>query len=210
MARFGEIGKQYFDDGGDPLVSGKLFFFESGTNTDKDTFADVNLSIKNSNPVILTGAGRQPNIFFNGTARVQLTKNDDTQIEVRDPEGGTFEEGVFSPWNALTIYNIPDIVVGSDGMFYISIVNANQGNDPTTPSLASWSQIRFIRVFNANETYTAGQITEGSDGLLYSSITSSNQGNDPVNDTVNWKPATKAGVSAVIEASAAIFAFNNF
>jgi hypothetical protein len=35
MARFGSIGKQYFDDSGNPLISGKLYFYEPGTTTPK-------------------------------------------------------------------------------------------------------------------------------------------------------------------------------
>ena len=59
----GYAGTLTFSASGDnnPLISGKLFFFESGTNTDIDTFSDVALAITNTNPVILTAAGRQPN-----------------------------------------------------------------------------------------------------------------------------------------------------
>jgi len=89
MARFGSLDTQYFDDAGDPLVSGKIYFYESGTTTPKATYADVNYTIANSNPVILTAAGRQPNIFFEGVAKAILTKSDNTQILVRDPVGDT-------------------------------------------------------------------------------------------------------------------------
>ena len=80
MARFGSIGKQYFDNSGYPLISGKLYFYESGTSTPKTTYADVNQSIPNTNPVILSAAGRQPNIFFNGSAKVVLTDSNTVQI----------------------------------------------------------------------------------------------------------------------------------
>jgi len=210
MARFGEIGKQYFDDAGDPLVSGNLYFYESGTTTLKDTYADVNVSILNANPVILTAAGRQPNVFFSGSARVILTKSDDTQIEVRDPEGGEFQEGVFSSWNVLTIYNSPDIVTGSDGSFYISITNGNNGNDPTSDSI-NWTQIRFIRVWNTNETYSTGQIAQGGNGYLYRSLTDSNTANNPASDTTNWGGATKAAdLPPVVRSAAKTFAYRNF
>ena len=74
MARFGEINAQYFDDSGDPLGGGKLYFYESGTTTAKVTFSDINQTIPNPQPVVLTAAGRQPNIFFNGNAKGILTK----------------------------------------------------------------------------------------------------------------------------------------
>ena len=185
MARFGSLGTQYFGNAGDPLIDGKIYFKESGTDTDKDTFADVTLEIKNTNPVILSGAGRQPNVFFDGSARVILTDSDDAQIEVRDPVGGDAEEGAFGTWDSLTIYNLSDIVKASDGLFYLSISNANQDNDPTTDAV-NWSEIRFIRIWNANETYSVNRIVEGSDGLLYTSLTNSNLGNDPTTDAINW------------------------
>jgi hypothetical protein len=189
MARFGSLGTQYFDNAGDPLISGKIYFKESGTDTDKDTFADVNLSIKNANPVILSGAGRQPNIFYNGSARAILTDSDDVQVEERDPLGGESEEGAFSDWNSITIYNEPDIVVGSDGLFYISITDGNQNNDPTTDAV-NWTDSRFIRVWNTNEPYSINRIVEASNGLLYTSLVNNNLGNDPIGDVVNWKSST--------------------
>lgn len=217
MARFGKIGDQYFDDAGKPLAFGLLYFYESGSDTEKDTFKDPNLSIKNTNPVKLSASGRQPNIWFNGTARVVLTTAADpvtgqgTQIEERDPEGGTFLEGVFSPWNALTLYSQNDIVEGSDGNFYISLTDNNQNNDPTT-NQTNWTRIRFIRVWNPNETYSQFDVVEGSDGLLYSSKTDSNLNNDPVADTslVNWQAATSADVEPIVRAVAAQYAYDNF
>ncbi len=85
MARFGEINAQYFDDAGDPLGSGKLYFYESGTTTLKTTYSDINFTIANTNPVILTAAGRQPNIFFDGNAKAILTDKNDVQIIVSRP-----------------------------------------------------------------------------------------------------------------------------
>ena len=68
MARVIDPFSQFFDDNGDPLVNGFLKFVESGTNnTDKDTFADINETIANANPVPLTGAGRVHNVFGTGS-----------------------------------------------------------------------------------------------------------------------------------------------
>lgn len=209
MARYGKLGTQYFDDAGDPLVNGKIHFYESGTTTEKDTFKDVNLSIKNTNPVLLTAAGRQPNIFFNGTARTVLTKNDGTQIEVRDPDGGDISGGAFQSWNSLRIYNDGDIVTGSDGNFYISIIDGNEAIDPTIDA-SSWTRIKFIRVYNSNELYNIGDIVQGSDGFLYSSLTDGNQGNNPLTDIVNWGPSSNLDLPPVILASGYQFAYNNF
>ena len=87
MARFGSLGTQYFDENGNPLAGGKIYFYQSGTTSPSDTWADEDQTIANTNPVILTADGRQPNIFFGGQRRAVLTDRDDVQIEVRDPVG---------------------------------------------------------------------------------------------------------------------------
>jgi hypothetical protein len=102
--------------------------------------------------------------------------------------------GEFALWNTLVIYNIPDIVKGSDGKFYISISNLNQANDPVTPSPSDWSEIRFIGVYNASETYSLGDVVQDSDGKLWRSVVGSNIGNTPSADAgTNWLPAVDGG-----------------
>lgn len=129
MSRLGSIGTQYFDNAGDPLVDGKLYFYESGTTTEKITYADVSLTTPNSNPVILSAAGRQPNIFFDGNARVILTDKDDVQIEVRDPVGTTVSTyGQY--WVDIIVYGKADVVRGSNDLYYESLIHANLNNNP--------------------------------------------------------------------------------
>ena len=185
MARFGKIGDQYFDDAGDPLISGKLYFYESGTNTNKNTFADVGKETLNTNPVILTAAGRQPDIFFDGSARVILTKSNDSQIEFRDPEGDTSGGIQWSGWNSISIYSAGDIVQASNGEYYRSITNGNQNNDPTTDA-ASWEKIFLLTDWNTNQTYALDVIVVGSDGNFYQSLQASNTGNDPLSSPTFW------------------------
>lgn len=210
MARFGSLGTQYFDDAGGPLVSGKIYVYQSGgTSTPKDTFADAAQTILNPNPIILSAAGRQPNIFFSGSARMILTDGNDVQIEPRDPIGGEVSDSAFSDYNTDAVYNVPDTVIGADGNFYVSITDGNEGNEPSA-SPGNWTQIRYIRVWNSAETYGIGAIVEGSDGLLYSGKTASNTGNDPTSDTINWKAAVEATVPAVIAAAGYTFAYQNF
>ncbi len=178
---------QFFDDAGDPLISGKMFYFESGTSTPKTTFADVNLSIANTHPVVLTADGRLPNVFFDGTARMKLTNSADVQIWDVDPVGGENIGGNFEAWNPLVIYSINDIVEGSDGNFYISFTNGNVGNDPVS-SPAFWEQSAFIRVWNTNVTYAIGDTVKASDNNFYTSLVAANQGNDPTVSPTEWGP----------------------
>lgn len=188
MAIFGSVGTQYFDDAGDPLNGGKLNFYESNTSTRKTTYSDANLSVANTNPVILTASGRQPAIYFNGSARVVLTTSADVQVQERDPDGLDIT-GNFDTWNSLTVYDASAIVIGSDGNYYASFAGSNQGNDPTTDP-TKWKQIEFINIWNTNVTYALNEIVKASNSALYKSLTAGNTGNDPISSPANWSDIT--------------------
>lgn len=209
MARYDRVGEQILDSAGDPLANGKLYFYNSGTTTEKTTYKDINLSIPNTNPVLLDGDGRVPAIFFTGTARVVLTDNDEVQIESKDPVGGEAEEGVYSPWNSLTIYNKGDIVEGSNGLFYISITDGNQDNDPTT-DVVNWTQFILLKKWNANETYVVGDAVQGSDNKIYISLQSANLNQDPTTETSFWGASSVSDLDDIVAASAYSYAYDNF
>ncbi|GAG05762.1 unnamed protein product, partial [marine sediment metagenome] len=77
----------------------------------------------------------------------------------------------------------------------------NQANDPVTPSLTDWSEIRFIGVYNASETYALGDVAQDSDGKLWRSVVGSNIGNTPsADDGSNWLPAIDGSKIPEIEA----------
>lgn len=193
MARYGDLESQYFDDAGDPLVSGKIYFYETGTTTPKTTYSDVNYEIPNTNPVILTAAGRQPNIFFDGVAKAILTKSDNTQILVRDPVGDTAST-FGSPWVASKDYNANDVVQGSDGQFYVSLTNGNVNNNPVTTS-GSWTFLYSVE-WNAGTTYTEGAVVTVSN-LLYQSLQNSNLNQNPVTQAAYWRLISLAYVSTI-------------
>ena len=209
MARFNSPNIQYFDNSGNVLAGGKLSFFATGTTDDLAVYFDVNLSIPRTQPVILDAGGRTGNIFLQSQAyKVRLEDANDVLIFESDPVSADVAEGNFSPWNSLTIYNTPDIVVGSDGLFYLSIADNNQNNSP--PSASNWMQIDFINTWNPNYTFSNNQVALGSDGLLYSSTISSNLGNDPVSDQANWRDATSGDIPDAVLASGFTFANRNF
>jgi hypothetical protein len=186
MARIIDAFSQFFDGAGDPLVNGKLKFVGSGTNnTDKTTYKDSDLTIPNTNPVLLDGEGRCPNVFGEGVYKIFLYTEDDVQIQVFDPVGGVLTDGAFGDWDANTSYGSGDIVTGTNGKYYRSITNNNQNNNPVS-SPENWEVIKFISEWNTNQTYIINDVAQGSDGLLYISKTNTNIGNDPTVDTINW------------------------
>ena len=182
MARFGDLDTQYFDDAGDPLAYGRVYFYESGTTTPKTTYADVNNSIPNPNPVLLTAAGRQPNIFFDGVARAILTNSSDVQIAVRDPVGETATD-FGDQWVATKIYGATDVVLGSDGIYYRSLINGNQNNNPVTSS-GYWTLLYSVE-WNSGITYDIGSVVT-YENQQYQSLQSSNIGNNPASATAYW------------------------
>lgn len=191
MARFGSLDTQYFDAAGEPLVSGKIYFYESGTTTPKNTYADINQSIPNTNPVILTAAGRQPNIFFDGVAKAVLTDQGDVQIVSRDPVGDTATD-FGDQWVSTKIYSANNVVIGSDGVYYRSLVNGNQNNNPVSTT-GFWDLLYSVQ-WNEGITYKEGSVVT-QDGSQYQSLQNSNLNNPPNTSPTFWTLLSFAWIS---------------
>lgn len=184
MTRIIDPLDQFFDDAGDPLVNGLLYFYETGTNTPLNTYADVNLTIPNANPLPLTGAGRCPNAYgSNQLYRVVLKTADGVQIMQRDNVGSTGAEGNFTAWNNERTYNYPEIVQYAN-KFYMSATNGNQDNTPDTAT--QWIQIRFFNEYEATFSYSADDYVTYN-GILYVSVAGSNLGNAPSSTPNKWQ-----------------------
>ena len=88
MARYLDISAQFFDNDGDPLSAGTLFFYDTGTTDLKTTYIDSAMTIENTNPVVLDAYGVPGDIFFSGTAKVVLKTSADVQLRSQDPVNG--------------------------------------------------------------------------------------------------------------------------
>ena len=114
------VFSQYFDGNGDPLSGGKLYFYENKSSTVKqDTFKDPELTIVNTNPVVLDGEGRAGNIYGEGVYRVIITDSNDVQIDVKDNIN-----------SSTLVVNNP-----SDAVNSISITNTTTGEAPIIASV---------------------------------------------------------------------------
>lgn len=60
-----------------PLVGGKVYFYEAGTTTPKDTYTDSNGLVANTNPVILNARGEADIWLGDGAYKVLVTDADD-------------------------------------------------------------------------------------------------------------------------------------
>lgn len=78
-------GHQLFDDEGKVLSNGLVYFYETGTTTDKDTYTTSDLDVANANPVELSAAGRPPvGIWLDGDYSVLVTKQNGTVLWSED------------------------------------------------------------------------------------------------------------------------------
>jgi len=138
MTRLIDGFEQFFDGAGNPLIKGELNFFESGSSTvRKTTFSDAAEKLPNSNPVILGGDGRAPNVFGSGSYRAILTDADEVQIILRDPIGGDLASPFGADWSATVTYSAVD-VVRDDGRYWQSLVNDNLNNQPSSDAGSNW------------------------------------------------------------------------
>ena len=211
MARIISAFTQFFDDAGNPLVDGQLKFVESGTNnTDKDTFKDSNMTVPNTNPVLLDGAGRCPNVFGTGVYNVISFTAVGQQIQQFDPVGANSTGSSFDYWAATDTYAKGDIVRGSNNEYYRSLINGNQNNNPTS-STASWEELELGRIYNASVTYSKGESAYATNGILHYSLVDSNIGNTPQTSPSNWYPSNLpffAEATGTADAIAADFPIN--
>ncbi len=70
------------DENGTPLDGAKLYFYETGTTTPKDTYSNQALTNANANPVVSDSAGWFGRIYLDTDAEytVKLTKSDGTLV----------------------------------------------------------------------------------------------------------------------------------
>jgi hypothetical protein len=181
---------QFFDNAGAPLVAGTLKFTESGSNaTLKDTYSDFAESVANTNPVVLDASGRCSDVFGTGSYRVTSYDSDGVQIEQFDPMPGIGGVGDFADWDTTVTYAARDIVVGSDGAYYRSLVGSNTANDPAYGAEPTyWEVVQIISVFNVNKAYAVDDIVLWTDGVLYTCETATTAGDTPVTEPTKWSP----------------------
>lgn len=98
-----------FDANGEPLAGGKLYTYEAGTTTPKDTFTTQDESVANANPVILDA---------NGYADVWL--------------GTGFYKLVLTDSSDVTLWTIDDVVGASSNAFSSQVVTVSNNTNITS------------------------------------------------------------------------------
>lgn len=152
MSRYVSPVETITDLNGAPMVGAKLVFYATGTATPKTIYSDSGLSVPMTNPVtaVSSGAGAiYPDIYLDGIYKVVQQDDSGTAgvadgvvLWTRDPVGDV-TTGNFEAWLNDSTYNIPEVVYASNDKYYISLVDANQGNEPSA-SPAQWKE-SFIK-----------------------------------------------------------------
>lgn len=110
--------QQYFDNNGNPLSSGKVYFYEVGTTTFKDTYTSSAATTVNANPITLNAGGKAPTggIYGIGQYRQIVRDRNGNLIwdAVTEPGGGSADPtlvgdgnlvGTVLPWSGLVAPN---------------------------------------------------------------------------------------------------------
>ena len=196
MSRVIAAFAQFFKGDGSPLANGYLrFLISQTTSTEKATYADVDQTIPNANPVQLDGEGRCPNVFGQGIYKVILyavnpvTGLPGAMIQTFDPVVADYETegagGNFAEWQTGIIYQIGQIVI-YNGLYYRSHVANNVGNQPdTSPDV--WERIAFLRFWNLDVTYGLDDIAVYN-SQLYFSLQAANLNHQPDISPTWWDP----------------------
>lgn len=193
MARYVNSVPQILDGNGVPIVGAKKFFFEPGTTTKKTVYSDSALTVVALNPQISDGSGRfSGDIFLDGLYDEIQQDNSGTAsgfdgVVLWGPKlVGDTVSGSHTLWVSDTIYNIPDIVLGSDDFYYESLTDSNQGNNPIS-SPSNWAKITFVKAgvldgvseIKDTNSLRALLITPTASAVNYPEITNAATGADP-------------------------------
>jgi hypothetical protein len=174
MTRLINAFEQMLDGSGDPVPSGLIDFFESGSSSArKTTFADSAQTIPNANPVVLGGDGRCPNVFGTGSYNAILRNAAGVQILARDPvgQGGGLTFG--DDWSSTREYSSTDQVRDA-ATYWQSLVSGNLGNQPSLDSGAKWVKTDFTKIIvntNAITTLDSTKISK-TGGAFTGQVTS--------------------------------------
>lgn len=197
MGRLITAHNQYDLDDGSVASGCKLYFYVSGdVTTPKTTYSDSALTTPNTNPVVVDAWGRQPDIFFSGTAKLRVHDANDVLLYEIDPiyadetggggGGGAEDDDPWTWYDATVTYAANDIVVDrTSRKWYRASVGSNTGNALTNTTY--WVEMGPIHIWNGVHTFAANDFAYYS-GLLYRSKLDANTNQNPISVKSYWEP----------------------
>ena len=166
--------QQWHDDDGDPLNAGKIYFYEPGTTTLKDTYTTKSLGTAHANPVILDANGRPTNpIWLNGEYKYKVTTSGDVDVgltidNLNSSTASTVETGLTPPNGSFQIDTSGD--GQPDDWTITPLASATIAID-TTDSVQGKNSLKFTSGGNGGGTATTARFDVLKGGVVPISFT---------------------------------------
>lgn len=202
-----------FPSGAAPLENGEIDFFESGSSTvRKTTYSDVGETIPNSNPLIIRGDGRVPDVYGTGNYRIVVRTSTGVQILSRDPVGGDQALTFGDDWSATQTYSESDVARDNE-RYWQSLTNNNANNQPSTDGGTNWAELPFDKIsenidnidnlyesgisdWNPAIDYQAGAWARSTvDNAVYGLLPAGDPTNEPSASPADWNQVTTTTVA---------------
>lgn len=156
-----------------PSDGAKLFFFITGTSTDKDTFSDQAGTL-NTNPVIADGDGVFPEIWIDGSYKVRLTDKNDVQAWEEDPIIG----GTGSAATPVVFNTVADLIAGTAAdSSKTTLIVGQRAKVNGNLSIADGGENDYIIVAGSTGTDDGGSFIDLDSGLQAKGLFPGNRAN---------------------------------
>lgn len=152
---------EFADSNGNPLSGGKVYTYEAGTTTPKETYTTQAATVPNANPVVLDSSGRAV-IFISGSYRIDVYDSSNNLIKSVDN---------------ITSYS----VVSTAGQYLLDATTASAQR-----TVLGFSQAVVQIVDSGSTTQTSGTTVLPSD----TSIPQNTEGDQYLTATITPKSAT--------------------
>ena len=149
--------QQYLDANGAPLAGGKVYYYIPYTTTAKNTWQDINLTILNTNPIILDSAG-ECIAWGSGAYRQQIYDVNDNLIWDQytygiSPAGSNFisQEEVQTATQGQTVFTLSTITYVPGINSLVVFVNGSKQVTGTNYTETAGNTVTFVTGLNAGD-----------------------------------------------------------
>lgn len=170
--------QQYLDNNGDPLTSGYIQSYLTGTSTPSPTYADADLVTPNANPMTLSSAGRvtmflDPEITYDFFLYNSAATLIDSAIEVSsDDERGSFT-GTLTGITLETSAPVYYVRNGGQVVLYIPAISGTSNTTACTitgmPASLNPTRTQYVMiqaVQNNGTIYYNGRVSISTTGVI--------------------------------------------
>lgn len=186
---------KFFDDSGNVLAGGKVYFYESGTTTDKTVWKDSGKATAHANPVVLDSSGRPSSpIFAEGLYTVKVDDADDTELYtvddwgVEDPSGTDLSTITLSAGTGLSGGGTID----QDRTFSVDFATQTQQETGTATDVAINPAVQHYHDSAAKAWAAWNSAGTVNDSYNVSSVDDDGTGNFGVNFSTSFSSANYA------------------